>query len=72
MLAIRTAAHIRGARNVKGFRSCAASTGVPTPELDVDRTLRAEAGQSNSESRRRWLARQWQAHRARVRTQRGG
>ena len=72
MLTIRTAAHIRQAKSVKGFRACPASTGVPVPELDTNRRLRGEAGRSGSESRRRWLAWQWEAHRARVRAQRRG
>ncbi len=67
MLLIRTVAHIRRATNVKGFRSCPASTGVPTPGLDTNRLLRAERGRSTSETRRRWLARQWEAHQMRVR-----
>ncbi len=67
MLTIKTAAHIRGARNVKGFRFCPASTGVPAPGFDINRLQRAEVGRLDSESRRRWLARQWEAHHARVR-----
>ena len=68
MLTIRTAAHIRGAQSVKGFRSCPASTGVGVPELETNRLRRGEAGRSIDESRRRWLARQWEAHRTRLRT----
>ncbi len=67
MLTIRTATHIRGVKSVKGFRSCPASTGVPMPELDMSRLLRAEGSRSNSESRRRWLARHWEAHQMRAR-----
>ena len=67
MLTIRTAAHIRGARCVKGFRSCPVSTGVPVPGFDSSRLERTEAYRCNHEWRRRWLARQWQAHQARVR-----
>lgn len=71
MLTIRTATHIRGARNVKGFRACPASTGVPAPGQDASRLVLTEVGRSNSESRRLWLARQWEAHRARVRARDG-
>ena len=67
MLTIRTAAHIRGAKSVKGFRSCPASTGVLVTELETNRLLRGEAGRCTHESRRRWLARQWEAHRAQLR-----
>ena len=68
MLTIRTAAHIRGAQSVKGFRSCPASTGVGLPEVETNRLRRDEAGRSSEEARRRWLARRWEAHRARLRT----
>ena len=66
MLTIRTAAQIRGARSVKDFRSCSASTGVPARRGNMPRLLRAETGLENSEFRRRWLALQWAAHRARA------
>ena len=66
MLTIRTAAQIRGARRVKGFRSCASSTGVPARLGDAQRLFRAETGLENSELRRLWLAVQWEAHRARA------
>lgn len=71
MLTMRTTTHIRGARNVKGFRACPASTGVPALAQDARRLVRAEVGRCNSESRRRWLARHWEAHRVRVRTRSG-
>jgi len=66
MLTIRTAAQIRGARSVKDFRSCAASTGVPARRGNMQRLLRAETGLENSEFRRLWLAAQWEAHQARA------
>ncbi len=66
MLTIRTAAQIRGARSVKGFRSCAVSTGVPDRRGDIYRVLGAEASLENSKLRRRWLASQWGAHEARA------
>jgi len=67
MLTIRTAGQIRWAQHLKGFRSCAASTGVPLAFSAARRVLQAEASLTNSELRRQWLARQWQAHQARVR-----
>lgn len=66
MLTLRTAAQIRGARNLKGFRSCAASTGVPVQGAEARRVVQAEAGVAKSELRRRWLAGQWEAHAARI------
>lgn len=71
MLTVPTATHIRGARHVKAFRACPASTGVPAPAQDARRLVRAEVGHSNRESRRRWLARRWEAHQVRVRTRSG-
>ena len=71
MLTVPTATHIRGARHVKAFRACPASTGVPAQAQDARRLVRAEVGHSNSESRRRWLARHWEAHQVRVRTRSG-
>ena len=71
MLTVPTPAHIRGARHVKGFRACPASTGVPALAQDGRRLVRAEVGHSNSESRRRWLARLWEAHQVRVRARSG-
>ncbi len=66
MLTIRTAAQIRGARCLKGFRSCAVSTGVSDRRADTSRGLRAETGLETRELRRRWLAAQWRAHQART------
>jgi len=66
MLTLRTSAQIRGARTLKGFRSCVASTGVPGQRAEARRVVQAEAGLANSRLRRRWLARQWEAHAARV------
>ena len=64
MLTIRTAAQIRGAHNLRSFRWCATSTGVPVRCAGVRRVVQAEAGLANSELRRQWLARQWKAHAA--------
>lgn len=71
MLTIRTAAHIRGARNVKGLRACNASTGARVAGLDARRRLGADVGSCDRELRRGWLAGLWEAHQARVRVQRG-
>ena len=68
MLTMRTAAQIRNARSVKGFRACAGCTGVFGPGLETSRLLRAEIGRSNSELRRRWLVQRWNAHQVRVAT----
>ncbi len=67
MLTIRTAAQIRGAQHLKGFRSCAASTGVPLPRADSRRVAQAAASLVHREVRRRWVAQQWEAHETRVR-----
>ncbi len=67
MLTIRTAAHIHGANSLRGFHSCAASTGAPMPGLDTNRLLRCGRSRSTNEARRRWLVRQWEAHEMRTR-----
>ncbi len=72
MLTIRTAAHIRGARNVKGFRSCHASTGISGPDLEPQRQMRSEADRATRELRRRWLTQHWGAHQMRVRAHQHG
>jgi hypothetical protein len=66
MLMLRTSDQIRGARILKGFRSCAASTGVPGRGAEARRAAQAEISLANRELRRRWLARQWKAHAARI------
>lgn len=66
MLTIRTAAQIRGARSLKGFRSCGVSTGVPNRRADLVRALWAETGRESRQCRRRWLASEWGAHVARA------
>lgn len=66
MLMLRTADQLRGARNLRGFRACVVSTGVSLWRADIYRLLRAEAGLATREVRRRWLARQWGAHAARL------
>ena len=67
MLTIRTAAQIRGAPHLKGFRSCAACTGVPFPHADSLRVAQAAASLAHREVRRRWVAQRWGAHEARLR-----
>jgi hypothetical protein len=67
MLAIRTAAQIRGARNLRSFRSCAMSTGVSAWHADARRVVQAEARRAASEVRRLWLAGHWDAHQTRAR-----
>ena len=42
MLTVRTATQIRGARALKGFRSCLQATGVSMSHLDVERIARGE------------------------------
>ena len=72
MLTVRTADQIRGARNLRSFRSCAASTGVSVGRADARPIVQAEARLANSEVRRRWLASHWDAHRMRARREGAG
>ena len=67
MLTIKTAAQILGAQNLKGFRSCTASTGVPVPRADARRVVQAAASLLDRELRRQWLAGLWDAHQTRAR-----
>jgi hypothetical protein len=52
VLTIRTPAQIRGVHNLRSFRSCAASTGVPVRCADARRVVQAEVNRANSELRR--------------------
>ncbi|MBI3465563.1 MAG: hypothetical protein HY000_21295 [Planctomycetes bacterium] len=67
MLTIRTLRQVRSAGHLKGFHASRTSTGVPIAGLATGGLRLAETVRSNSESRRRWLARQWAAHGARAR-----
>ena len=71
MLTIRTATHIRSARAIKGFRSCHASTGVPTRKRETERLLRADFARTSGDARRHWLAEMWHAHEVRLDSPRG-
>ncbi len=72
MLTMRTLEHVRRTGDVKGFRACPASTGVPVVAAEMRRLLRAEALSAARERRRRWLAAQWQAHQQRADSRRRG
>lgn len=66
MLTQRGRAHIRSSRNIKGFRSCAHSTGGCAAHLDVARIAREGTRLAAREARRLWLIEQWQQHFNRV------
>ncbi len=72
MLTMRSAAQIRGVRNLRSFRRCAVSTGMSVWRADARRVVQAEARVANSEARLRWLAGHWDAHQMRTRREGAG
>lgn len=67
MLTLRDSSHINTMDNIKGFRSCATSTGVPMAHLEYRRFYRADLALAVRRVRREWLARLWSEHRERCR-----
>lgn len=67
MLTLKSSAHIRRSRNIKGFRSCRHATGVSLAHLDRGRISLEEERLPLREARRRWLAKNWSEHPARSR-----
>jgi hypothetical protein len=62
MLMLRSSAHIRGSRNLKGLHACHASTGAPLFRADMNRMSRENAALAIRELRCEWLARLWMNH----------
>ncbi|MDO9071440.1 MAG: hypothetical protein Q7V36_07980 [Deltaproteobacteria bacterium] len=46
-------------RNVKSYRSCPTSTGLPMWGAEIGRMCQEEVARCNRELRRRWLAAAW-------------
>lgn len=59
MLTLRTSDNVRTSRHVKGFRSCAHSTGATASDLDQGRVIHEETRRLQGQVRRAWLNRQW-------------
>ena len=59
MLTLRGGAHIRTSRQLRRFRSCRFSTGLPMFHVEAERKGREAARLIHRELRRRWLQRHW-------------
>jgi hypothetical protein len=60
MLMIKTCNQIATMRQVKSYRSCPTSTGLPVAEVDKGRMFKEEVSRSRRELRRRWLTNCWE------------
>jgi hypothetical protein len=56
---IKDANQVRTMRQVKSYRSCPTSTGLPTWGAELGRMCQEEVARCNREFRRRWLAASW-------------
>ena len=59
MLTLKTSDQLRTMRQVKSYRSCLTSTGLPMWGGELGRIYQEEVARSNRELRRRWLAASW-------------
>ena len=62
MLVLKTSAHIRAGRHIKGLNSCRHSTGIALSHLETLRLRREEARLARAEARRGWIIEQWNGH----------
>ncbi|NET10469.1 MAG: hypothetical protein F6K09_19855 [Merismopedia sp. SIO2A8] len=60
MILIRTSKQIRTSRMIPSFRACQTLSGLDLSASDRARQIGAMAPMLASESRRRWLMKQWQ------------
>ncbi len=61
MHTIRDGNQVRTMRNVKSYRSCPTSTGLPMWGQELGRLYQEEVARCNREFRRRWLAAAWRS-----------
>jgi hypothetical protein len=59
MLTLKGAKQLRTMRQVKSYRSCPTSTGLPMWGAELGRMSQEEVARCNRELRRRWLAAAW-------------
>jgi hypothetical protein len=59
MLILKGANQLRTMRQVKSYRSCPTSTGLPMWGAELGRMNQEEVARCNRELRRRWLAAAW-------------
>jgi hypothetical protein len=64
MLTIKDSHQVRTRRQIKSYRSCPTSTGLPMWGAELGRRYQEEVARGNRELRRCWLAATW-AHRRR-------
>jgi hypothetical protein len=62
MLTLKDVQQLRSMRQVKSYRSCPTSTGLPRREAELGRLGQEEVARGRREQRRRWLAAAWGRH----------
>jgi hypothetical protein len=62
MLILKDVKQLRTMRQMKSYRSCPTSTGLPMWGAELGRMRQEEAAWSQRERRRRWLAAAWGHH----------
>ena len=60
MLTLKGANQLRTMRQVKSYRSCPTSTGLPMWGAELGRMYQEEVARCNRELLRRWLGAAWQ------------
>jgi hypothetical protein len=63
MNTLKDSNQLRTNRQVKSYRSCPTSTGLPMWGAELGRMYQEEVARWNRELRRRWLAAVWRPHR---------
>jgi len=63
MIVLKTMNQVRTMRQVKSYRSCPTSTGLPMWGAELGRMCQEEVARGNRELRRRWLAAAWRLRR---------
>jgi hypothetical protein len=63
MLTLKDANQLRTMRQVKSYRSCPTSTGLPMWAAELGRMYQEEVARWNRELRRHWLATAWRPRR---------
>jgi hypothetical protein len=59
MLTLKSSFHIRTSQQIKGFRSCATSSGLPMRRVEAGRLYRGRIVLATRRQRRSWLEEQW-------------
>jgi hypothetical protein len=63
MMLLKNMNQVRTMRQVKSYRSCPTSTGLPMWGAELGRRGQEEVARCHRELRRRWLAAAWQQRR---------